>query len=202
MAAPVYVKTIGGPATVNDIEVSLQQPQELAFVGQRVPVAVGVRQRGSLAAKVGLTLLAGRQAGRKLRRGAEARRSRRARLLRFAQAERAVSLRGPRRRFAGRGHHREQYRAVAVARGRSAGPRAVVGGQAVLGHEVSGADPVGRRVDRADQRRATGRGAAVAAENPPPYAVGRKARLANNGPSSAMRASSSPMPTRSARIRS
>ena len=34
MAAPVYVKTIGGPAAVSDIEVSLQQPQELAFVTQ------------------------------------------------------------------------------------------------------------------------------------------------------------------------
>ena len=56
-AAPVYVKTLGGPAEVNDIEVSLQQPQELAFVGQRVPVAVGVRQRGSLGAKTSLSLL-------------------------------------------------------------------------------------------------------------------------------------------------
>ena len=56
MAAPAYVRTIGGPAAVNDIEVSLQQPQELAFVGQRVPVAVSVRQRGSLAAKTGLSL--------------------------------------------------------------------------------------------------------------------------------------------------
>ena len=61
MAAPVYVKTIGGPAAVNDLEVSLQQPQELAFVGQRVPVAVSLRQRGSLAAKTALSLLPGRQ---------------------------------------------------------------------------------------------------------------------------------------------
>ena len=57
MAAPVYVKPLGGEATVSDIEVSLEQPQELAFVGQRVPVAVSLRQRGSTAAKTGLSLL-------------------------------------------------------------------------------------------------------------------------------------------------
>jgi hypothetical protein len=57
MAAPVYARTIGGAATVSDIEVSLQQPQELAFVGQRVPVAVSLRQRGSLAAKTAVALL-------------------------------------------------------------------------------------------------------------------------------------------------
>jgi len=59
MAAPVYAQTIGGPASVNDLEVGLQQPQELAFVGQRVPVAVSVRQRGSAAAKTVLSLLLG-----------------------------------------------------------------------------------------------------------------------------------------------
>ncbi len=59
MAAPVYVRTIGGPATVNDLDVSIQQPQELAFVGQRVPVAVSLRQRGSLAAKTTVALLLG-----------------------------------------------------------------------------------------------------------------------------------------------
>ncbi len=59
MAAPVYVRTLGGPAAVNDLEVGLQQPQELAFVGQRVPVAVSVRQRGSAAAKTVLSLLLG-----------------------------------------------------------------------------------------------------------------------------------------------
>jgi hypothetical protein len=56
-ASPIYTKTFGGPAAVSDIEVSLQQPQELAFIGQRVTVAAGVRQRGSLAAKTELTLL-------------------------------------------------------------------------------------------------------------------------------------------------
>lgn len=57
MAAPVYVKPLGGEAAVSDVEVSLGQPQELAFVGQRVPVAVGLRQRGSAAVKTGLALL-------------------------------------------------------------------------------------------------------------------------------------------------
>jgi hypothetical protein len=57
MAAPVYVKPLGGEAAVSDIDVSLEQPQELAFVGQRVPVAVSLRQRGSTAAKIGVSLL-------------------------------------------------------------------------------------------------------------------------------------------------
>ena len=57
MAAPVYVRTIGGAATVNDIEVSLDQPQELAFVGQRVPVVVSLRHRGTLATKTSAALL-------------------------------------------------------------------------------------------------------------------------------------------------
>ncbi len=57
MAAPVYARTIGGSATVNDLDVTIQQPQELAFVGQRVPVVVSLRQRGSLAAKTTVALL-------------------------------------------------------------------------------------------------------------------------------------------------
>jgi hypothetical protein len=56
--APLFVKTIGGQAGVEDIEVALQQPQELAFIGQRVPVAVNVRQRGSTASRVELSLVA------------------------------------------------------------------------------------------------------------------------------------------------
>ena len=57
IAAPVFVKTIGGNAGVNDIEIDLQQPQELAFIGQRVPVAVNVRQRGKSASRIGLSLI-------------------------------------------------------------------------------------------------------------------------------------------------
>jgi hypothetical protein len=57
MAVPVYAKTLGGDATVCDLDVSLGQPQELAFVGQQVPVAVSLHQRGAAAAKIGLSLL-------------------------------------------------------------------------------------------------------------------------------------------------
>jgi len=56
--APLFVKTLGGQAGVEDIEVALQQPQELAFIGQRIPVAVNVRQRGSTASRVELSLMA------------------------------------------------------------------------------------------------------------------------------------------------
>jgi hypothetical protein len=54
--APLFVHTLGGEGGVEDIEISLQQPQELAFIGQRVPVAINVRQRGSRASRVELTL--------------------------------------------------------------------------------------------------------------------------------------------------
>ncbi len=58
MAAPVFVKTIGGQAGVNDLEVQLNLSQELAFVGQRVPVVVTLHQRGSLATRTQLSLMA------------------------------------------------------------------------------------------------------------------------------------------------
>jgi hypothetical protein len=57
MAAPVYVRSIGGAATVDDIEVGLDQPQELAFVGQRVPVVVSLRHRGLLPTRTAAALL-------------------------------------------------------------------------------------------------------------------------------------------------
>lgn len=57
MAAPIYVKTLGGQAGVRDLEVALHMPQELAFVGQRVPIAVFLRQRGSVALKAELRLV-------------------------------------------------------------------------------------------------------------------------------------------------
>lgn len=56
MAAPVFVKPLGGNAAVNDLEVNLAHPQELAFVGQRVPVAVSVRCRGATATKTSVSL--------------------------------------------------------------------------------------------------------------------------------------------------
>ncbi len=61
MAVPVYAKTIGGPAVVNDLEVTVEQPQELAFAGQRVPMAVNLRQRGKLGEKTTLSLWRGEE---------------------------------------------------------------------------------------------------------------------------------------------
>ena len=58
-AAPIYAAVIGGEGRVNDLEVAVNLPQELAFVGQRVPVAVTLRQRGSLAAQTNVSLLLG-----------------------------------------------------------------------------------------------------------------------------------------------
>ncbi len=56
-ATPVFTHVIGGPAEVRDLEVEVQRPQELAFVRQQVPVAVTLRQRGSLAPQATLRLL-------------------------------------------------------------------------------------------------------------------------------------------------
>ncbi|MFO7899543.1 MAG: hypothetical protein R6V58_10860 [Planctomycetota bacterium] len=56
LAAPIYAHVLGGPAEVDDVEVTLNLPQELAFVDQSVPVAVSVRQRGRLADHATLTL--------------------------------------------------------------------------------------------------------------------------------------------------
>lgn len=57
LAAPVYVHTVGGSAAVDDLEVALNLPQELGFVGQRVPVTVTITHRGNLAASTTLSLL-------------------------------------------------------------------------------------------------------------------------------------------------
>jgi len=57
MAVPLYVKTLGGETTVNDLHVELGLSQELAFVGQRISVIVRVKQSGSLALETGLSLL-------------------------------------------------------------------------------------------------------------------------------------------------
>jgi hypothetical protein len=48
MAVPVYTRTYGGQTGVSDLAVELAMPQELAFVGQKVPVPVRLRQRGAL----------------------------------------------------------------------------------------------------------------------------------------------------------
>ncbi|MEN6459164.1 MAG: hypothetical protein ABFC63_09560 [Thermoguttaceae bacterium] len=56
MAVPVYVKALGADTGVNDLEVTVQQPQELAFVGQRVPVVATLQQRGKLGSTAKLSL--------------------------------------------------------------------------------------------------------------------------------------------------
>jgi hypothetical protein len=57
MAVPLFVHTLGGEAGVRDLQVSLNMPQELAFIGQRVPVPVSLRQRGSLGRRTQLSLV-------------------------------------------------------------------------------------------------------------------------------------------------
>jgi len=56
LAAPIYSVPLGGASQVRDLEVNLSLPQEVAFVDQRVHVAVGLRQRGSLATNATLVL--------------------------------------------------------------------------------------------------------------------------------------------------
>ncbi|MGE0606855.1 MAG: hypothetical protein AB7O62_06995 [Pirellulales bacterium] len=46
MAAPIFTRAIGGTAAVRDLDVQLQSPQELSFVGQTAPVSVLLRQQG------------------------------------------------------------------------------------------------------------------------------------------------------------
>jgi len=57
MAAPIYTTTLGGEGNVRDLEVTLGRPQELAFVGQSVPVQVLIRQRGLLTDRADVTML-------------------------------------------------------------------------------------------------------------------------------------------------
>jgi len=57
LAAPIYVKPVGGQGSVQDLAVELELGQELAFVGQKLPVVVGLRQRGALARRTQLSLL-------------------------------------------------------------------------------------------------------------------------------------------------
>ncbi len=58
MAAPIYTRTSGGKTSAKDVEVALNLPQEMAFVGQSVPIRVSVRQRGSVTdlARISLVL--------------------------------------------------------------------------------------------------------------------------------------------------
>ncbi|MEX0586016.1 MAG: hypothetical protein WD176_05200 [Pirellulales bacterium] len=53
---PIYTYTLGGDSGVRDIDVTLPNPQELAFVGQKVPVRAAIRQRGNLLQRTRATL--------------------------------------------------------------------------------------------------------------------------------------------------
>jgi hypothetical protein len=56
-ATPIFTHVIGGPYKVPDLEVSVEKPQELAFVRQQTPVVVTLEQKASLAATATLHLL-------------------------------------------------------------------------------------------------------------------------------------------------
>src|SRR5579872_2070622 len=57
MDAPVYTMTLGGASTLRDLEIAVSRPQELAFVGQRVPIPVVLRQRGRLTDRAEVILM-------------------------------------------------------------------------------------------------------------------------------------------------
>ncbi|MGQ9651243.1 MAG: hypothetical protein ACUVXJ_14130 [Phycisphaerae bacterium] len=59
MSAPVYTKTIGGQASVYDLRVELYSPQQLAYIGQKVPIRVVVKHVGLPGALVRVALLYG-----------------------------------------------------------------------------------------------------------------------------------------------
>ncbi|MFI5456333.1 MAG: hypothetical protein ACHRXM_12870 [Isosphaerales bacterium] len=44
--APIYTKTFGGEVEVRDLALDLESQQELAFIGQKAPLAARVRRRG------------------------------------------------------------------------------------------------------------------------------------------------------------
>lgn len=61
MAAPIYTRTFGGKGSLRDLEISLARQQELASVGQKVPLTAVLRQRGALAANAVVSLTQGNQ---------------------------------------------------------------------------------------------------------------------------------------------
>lgn len=65
MDVPIYTTTVGGDSTLRDLEIGVARPQELAFVGQRVPIPVVIRQRGRLTDRAEVVLL---QDGKELAR--------------------------------------------------------------------------------------------------------------------------------------
>ena len=105
MAAPVYTQTSAARPTVQRPRSQLQRPQELAFVGQRVPVAVSLRQRGSLAAKTTVALLLDGKAWRNATSSSKANDTVEEVFYVSHKTAGLYPLRSPRRRPAGRSHH-------------------------------------------------------------------------------------------------
>jgi hypothetical protein len=58
---PIFTSTYGSDAPVNDVEVAVTRPQELAFAGQSVPVSAVIRQRGALTDRIEASLWKGEQ---------------------------------------------------------------------------------------------------------------------------------------------
>ena len=56
MATPIYTVPLGSKTEVRDLELRLNLPEEMAYVGQEVPISVTVRQRGSLTDRARLTI--------------------------------------------------------------------------------------------------------------------------------------------------
>lgn len=65
MACKIYTRTFGGAAQLKDLAVELRSSQELAYIGQRLPLTVHVRQRGLSGGQATLIL---RHNGRELER--------------------------------------------------------------------------------------------------------------------------------------
>jgi hypothetical protein len=65
LAAPVYTRTVGGGGTTIDLAIELRSPQDMAFIGQRVPVTVRATGRGVRGGQADVTLLYnGKEVGR------------------------------------------------------------------------------------------------------------------------------------------
>ena len=56
LSAPIYTQVVGGATAVRDLAIEVRSPQELAFVGQRVPVRVIVQPRGLTGGKAEISL--------------------------------------------------------------------------------------------------------------------------------------------------
>jgi hypothetical protein len=57
MAAPIYTKTFGGDMKSFDLAVELRSPQDMAVVGQNVPISARITHAGLTTGKVAVTLL-------------------------------------------------------------------------------------------------------------------------------------------------